>query len=167
MIFLGRVCSRPHLVAMLGLRVFLPSASGFLCPSLASGGHAPLSLPHPMLGITTVGSASAPFAPRSGCLGPPHLHPLIPSAPQDHHSTPMLSIQSHICHGHQAVSTTMCPSQRLHQNRSTLGGSLVMLSCLRFIRFSVSSINQCWASAYTPGSGENTQAADIKLEASQ
>jgi hypothetical protein len=42
-----------------------------------------------------------------------------------------------------------------------------MLSCLRFIRFSVSSINQCEASAYTPGSGENTQGTDIKLGANQ
>lgn len=80
-------------------------------------------------------------------------------------AVPLAQHPGHIPHRHQAVSTALAILKGCIQNRSTPGGTLVMLLCLQFIRFSVSSINQCPASAHTLGSGENMQGTDITLGA--
>lgn len=76
---------------------------------------------------------------------------------------PKLGVQSHIHHGQWAVSTATCPSQGLNPEWIYPGGNLVMLLCLQFIRFSVSSINQAGPSSHTLGNGEDTQGTDRKL----
>jgi hypothetical protein len=78
-------------------------------------------------------------------LEPPRSPSLLPiTTPRETHGDPQAQHPGHISHGHWAVSTATCPSHRPVSRMDPSPGSLVILLCLQFIRFSVGCINQSW-----------------------
>lgn len=140
------------------------SASASLCSSFASGSQATLMFPPPCLECHC-GFGFCFFSSKARMLRDSQISTLSSHQHLRITAVPLAQHPGHIPHRHQAVSTALAILKGCIQNRSTPGGTLVMLLCLQFIRFSVSSINQCPASAHTLGSGENMQGTDIKLGA--
>lgn len=161
--FSGRICPKSQLVVMLGLRISFSSLPLVLCALPSS---LEVSLTSLLLHAWNrhCGFIFSFFCSKVRMLRSSHT-----SIRSSHQHLRIIAVPPGSVSRTTSVMATGLSAQPCAllkgwiQNRSTPGGTLVMLLCLRFIRFSVSSINQCLASAHTLGSGENTQRTDIKL----